>query len=390
MSIGFDDGEPILVGDNNPDVEFEAFETQMVSTRSRDAVPAAVEPRRRSGSSGRTGCSSSATSAARAASCCSGRTSTRRSTSRRVGFLARAGRAGRRLHRQLLRRSSTTSSSTGTRRRRVATSTDDPDECVIPGELRGPLLGLDEDEGANFLSNGGRSTLSLAAAQPAAALQPRLHVQRQLHARRSRWTPSRTRASIRSSTTRSRPELNWALSDFDRRHRLILSWTWELPFTGNAWADGWQLSGVGTFQSGRPFTITDEDFSGFLFASQNPRPSLAAGMTLDDQTTSGSVSIARRRVPQPRRLRQHRTRSSARCGRNSVTGPGQQRLDINVSKMTKITSRSSLELRLEVYNLFNTTSFRNPQNDLGSSDFGVITATRGGPRLVQLGAKVRF
>ena len=31
MSIGFDDGEPILVGDNDPDTEFEAFETQMVS-----------------------------------------------------------------------------------------------------------------------------------------------------------------------------------------------------------------------------------------------------------------------------------------------------------------------------------------------------------------------
>ena len=33
MSIAFDDGEPFLVGDNNPDVEFEAFETQMVSTK---------------------------------------------------------------------------------------------------------------------------------------------------------------------------------------------------------------------------------------------------------------------------------------------------------------------------------------------------------------------
>ncbi len=33
MSVGFDDGEPFLVGDNNPDAEFEAFETQMVSTK---------------------------------------------------------------------------------------------------------------------------------------------------------------------------------------------------------------------------------------------------------------------------------------------------------------------------------------------------------------------
>ena len=31
MSVGFDDGEPILVGSNDPDNEFEALETQMVS-----------------------------------------------------------------------------------------------------------------------------------------------------------------------------------------------------------------------------------------------------------------------------------------------------------------------------------------------------------------------
>ena len=31
MRVAFDDGEPILVGDNDPDTEFEAFETQMVS-----------------------------------------------------------------------------------------------------------------------------------------------------------------------------------------------------------------------------------------------------------------------------------------------------------------------------------------------------------------------
>ena len=132
----------------------------------------------------------------------------------------------------------------------------------------------------------------------------------------------------------SRPDLNWARSDFDRRHRLILSWVWELPFHGSRWAEGWQISGVGTFQSGRPFTITDEDFSGFLYASQNPRPSLAPGMTLDDQTTAGSVTS---------RVDEYLNRdafvsSGAQFGtlpRNSVTVPGQQRLDISLAKITQ-------------------------------------------------------
>ena len=74
MSVGFDDGEPILVGDNDPDTEFEAFETQMVSTESRDAVHASVEPHDAVGVPAELAGRGRATSAARAASCCSGRT----------------------------------------------------------------------------------------------------------------------------------------------------------------------------------------------------------------------------------------------------------------------------------------------------------------------------
>ena len=58
---------------------------------------------------------------------------------------------------------------------------DDPGECVIPGELRGALLGLDEDEGANSLLSTGELDLPLAADDAAAPLQPRRDVQRQLH-----------------------------------------------------------------------------------------------------------------------------------------------------------------------------------------------------------------
>ena len=57
----------------------------------------------------------------------------------------------------------------------------------------------------------------------------------------------------------TRPWLNRALSDFHRKHRLILSWAWELPWKGNRLVEGWQLSGIGTFQSGRPFTVDDVD-----------------------------------------------------------------------------------------------------------------------------------
>ncbi len=182
---------------------------------------------------------------------------------------------------------------------------DDPGDCVIPGELRGPLLGLDEDEGANFLSNGGRSRYHSMQL----SLQRRFNRGYMFNVN---YTLSKSMDTILDEGVfqiehdQTQPELNWARSDFDRRHRVILSWLWELPFSGSRWTDGWQLSGVGTLQSGRPFTITDDDYSGFLYASQNPRPSLASGKTLDDQATSGSVTSPYRRVSQSRRVRELR------------------------------------------------------------------------------------
>src|SRR5262249_15894617 len=151
----------------------------------------------------------------------------------------------------------------------------------------------------------------------------------------------------------TRPELNRALSDFHRTHRLILSWTWDLPFKGNRFVEGWQISGIGTFQSGRPFTVTDEDFSGILFASGSPRPHLAPRAPLIDQTTSGSI---------PLRLDAYLNRDAFQSsgvafgalGRNTVIGPSQRRLDLSLSKLTKLREGISLEFRAEAYNFTNT------------------------------------
>ena len=103
---------------------------------------------------------------------------------------------------------------------------------------------------------------------------------------------------------------------------------------GNGWVEGWQLSGVGTFQSGRPFSITDEDFSGFLFASQNPRPNLAPGADARRPDDERIGRVAGRCVSQPRRVRE--LGRAVRHPRAQLRqGPGQRRLDISLSKMTR-------------------------------------------------------
>jgi hypothetical protein len=385
MSVGFDDGEPILVAAHDPDAEFEAFETQMVSTT-------LVTPYLHQwnlttqwefrpnwlveiGYVGSKGSKLLQWANMNQAQDVDG-----------TGFLARPGVPGGGFTGNYFTVEddefiNLVSPPPGC-------IEDDPGDCVISAELRGLLLGLDEDEGANFLSNGGRSRYHSLQA----SLQRRFSGGYMFNIN---YTLSKSMDTFSDEGLfqiehdQTRPELNWGRSDFDRRHRLILSWVWELPSTGSLWTEGWQLSGVGTFQSGRPFTITDDDFSGFLYASQNPRPNLASGMTLDDQTTSGSVKS---------RVDGYLNRaafesSGAQFGtlpRNSVTGPGQNRLDVSLSKITRIAGARSIELRVEAYNVTNTPAFRNPVNDLGSANFGRITRTRGGPRLVQLGAKLRF
>ncbi len=77
-------------------------------------------------------------------------------------------------------------------------------------------------------------------------------------------------------------------------------------------------------------------------------------------------------------------------GRNVVMGPDQRRVDINVSKRTQLTEGTSLDFRAEAYNISNTPAFRNPDRDMSNASFGAITRTRGGPRVIQLGLKLKF
>jgi hypothetical protein len=149
------------------------------------------------------------------------------------------------------------------------------------------------------------------------------------------------------------------------------------------------VSGIVTLQSGRPFTIIDNTASGFLYSSQNSRPNLAPGATYEDLATNGSVTS---------RVDGYLNRSAVQSsgprfgnlGRNVVIGPDQRRTDLSVSKLTKLWERTSLEFRSEFFNAFNTVTFRNPDRSLPNASYGQITRTRGGPRVIQFGLKLRF
>jgi hypothetical protein len=199
------------------------------------------------------------------------------------------------------------------------------------------------------------------------------------------------------------PRSNRGLSDFDRTQRFSLSYSYLLPAFGSnsRWAQGWQLSGFVQTQSGAPFSIfypepeanspaalaATGSGSGGLFRLGFGRPSLAAGATIEDLRRHGSDITTEYFNPA--------ALASAgggfgNLGRNVLRGPGQTRFDLALSKETRITERVNAEFRLEAFNVFNNVNFALPSGDLSDSEFGQITNTIGGPRTLQLGARIRF
>jgi hypothetical protein len=385
FSIAFDDNEAILVGSNDPDNEFEALETQMVSPDLKTpylqqwSINTQWEFRNNwlleVGYIGSRGSNLLMFVNQNQAFDISA-----------TGFLPRAGVPG----------GGFTGNYYDPDEEEFVNLTeppagcfdDDPGDCIISPELRGALLGLDEDEGANMLVSTGKSWYNGLQT----SLQKRFTSGYMFNVN---YTLSRSidyfsdEGILQVPHDQTRPENNKALSDFHRTHRLILSWAWDLPFRGNRFVEGWQIAGIGTFQSGRPFTVFDDDFSGVIFGTTDPRPDLAPGATHEDQTTPGSVTD---------RIDNYLNRNAfvstferfGNLGRNTVIGPAQRRVDVSISKITQLSGPRSIEFRAEIYNITNTPSFRNPASDLSGSNFGQITRTRGGPRVIQLGLKFRF
>jgi outer membrane receptor protein involved in Fe transport len=206
------------------------------------------------------------------------------------------------------------------------------------------------------------------------------------------------------------------VSDFDRTHRLVISGMWSLPgpdYAKGAFVhklgNGWSISGVGTLQSGLPFSIMDSA-AGTLFgpATIYTTGSLAPGATPSNAGRSGSASSrvnqffnTRVFVPAPfvpdGGLIDGRYPVSGggtifgSLGRNILRGPDQQDFDVAAVKTTSLTGRVKLIFRWEIFNLLNRPNFANPSNDVSTaSTFGVISALTVNPRIMQYALKVEF
>jgi hypothetical protein len=178
---------------------------------------------------------------------------------------------------------------------------------------------------------------------------------------------------------------NRGLSDFDARHRFVISGLYELPFHGNQLVEGWQLSSIVQSQTGNPVTIVINN-AAFTGNNNTVRPDVTGPISILG-TPNRWFDIAPFVVPVGR---------FGNLGRNVVIGPGFNNVDFSVIKRTKLTENTLVEFRTEVFDLFNHANFGQPGRVVGSANFGQITNTRfatgdsGSSRQLQFALKLKF
>jgi hypothetical protein len=161
----------------------------------------------------------------------------------------------------------------------------------------------------------------------------------------------------------------WGPSDFDVRHRLVASATWSILVRRDvpAFFRNWQVSGVFTAQSGRPFTprvsfdnSNTGNVGGGTFAYDRP-----------NEITGGAVPPGVQAATYDGRtfvIAPEYTFGNA--GRNSLTGPGYASLDLAVSKRMALGPSRALELRLEVFNALSRANLLLPDSFVDRPTFG--------------------
>jgi hypothetical protein len=198
-------------------------------------------------------------------------------------------------------------------------------------------------------------------------------------------------------------DLNYARSDFDRRHALQGYVLYELPFgKGRRWGANWSrateillggvnVSGVLRRYSGRPFTV----FSGsntlsqvvFTPASCNGCSPDFGGTTLENGQNVFFTAEQRAKFFVPA------AGEASNVGRNFFNGPAFFNLDMTLGKKFRFTETQDLEIRVEAQNVTNTPSFAVPDGNLilTSGSFGqILGSTTSTSRKIQFVAKYNF
>ena len=199
------------------------------------------------------------------------------------------------------------------------------------------------------------------------------------------------------------------LSDFDVSKRFTLDSIVNLPSPfksgfGNQILGGWRMSNIVVLQSGTPFTVyTSAAFNPVLDSGGNViglKPGSGDfnadgyGYDVPNAPAKGTVSTGSRSdfikgFASASAFVTPALGSQGNLGRNTYFGPGLANVNTGFAKTVHFRERYALEIRADVFNLFNRVNLTQVVSDLSSGQFGQATA-QSIPRSAQFGLHLSF
>ncbi len=200
---------------------------------------------------------------------------------------------------------------------------------------------------------------------------------------------------------------NRGRSDFDRTHRFVTSFVYDLPSlvsnsSASRWIlNDWGVNGIATFQSGLPFSVIQAPDNNVIQRA-NLNPAFTGSIEGSGRTQDRLNQYFNPAAFAPSTLTGGFFDPSApfgNTGRNILTGPGQKNVDFSIVKFIPFTESVRGEFRTEFFNLFNWANFANPNSNISINIVengavrplsGRITQTSAGPRVIQFAFKLNF
>jgi hypothetical protein len=176
-------------------------------------------------------------------------------------------------------------------------------------------------------------------------------------------------------------------SSFDHRHRVVVSFIYQLPLVrkSNGWTHAlfgqWQAGGNFAAQSGAPFTVNISSDQANIGAGPAQRPNVSGNPNDGPKTPQQWFNTSVFSLPA--------LYTFGNAPRNAVIGPGLQEFDLSLQKDIQLREATKLQFRAEAYNLFNHPNFNIPSRTAFTANFGSISSAQDS-RQLQLALKLLF
>jgi len=190
------------------------------------------------------------------------------------------------------------------------------------------------------------------------------------------------------------------LSDYDARHRFVISGVYSVPFKGNRFVEGWEVSTIVQSQTGNPLNFHTTNTGPTGQATQRPNVNGPIPTGFFPATSGSAAQIGW--IQNAGNFLLNPGNALGNLGRNVVIGPGFNNWDLAIVKTTKITERVSWQIRADAFDLLNHANFTQPTQNAAyplaaNTLVGIITGgTRfpagdgGTSRQIQLAMKLIF